>query len=149
MERQSEHGDDARLMTADAARVIAFLAALAVGDAWSFGGLAAVGCWLVTGRGPGGQLLASGFESGAGARHGLQGRSSHNRAAPRATDLHCRISSEATLRAASGVALARASMEWLVDAGPIASSRCSNSREAAVPAVSESARSSASVQERG
>jgi hypothetical protein len=72
MERQSEHGDDAPLTTADAATVIAFLAALAVGGAWSFGGLAAVGCWLVTGRGPGGQLLASGFESGAGARHGLQ-----------------------------------------------------------------------------
>jgi hypothetical protein len=72
LERQSEHGDDAPLATADVARVIAFLGALAVGGAWSFGGLAAVGCWLVTGRGPGGQLLASGFESGAGGRHGLQ-----------------------------------------------------------------------------
>jgi hypothetical protein len=72
MERQSEHGDEAPVTTADAARVIAFLAALAVGSAWSFGGLAAVGCWLVTARGPGGQLLASGFGSGASGHHGIQ-----------------------------------------------------------------------------
>jgi hypothetical protein len=79
IERQSEHDDDAPLTTADAARVIAFLAALAVGGAWNFGGLAAVGCWLVTGRGPGGQLLASGFESGASGRHGIQALGAQSR----------------------------------------------------------------------
>ena len=88
MERQSEHDDDEPLTTADAARVIAFLAALAVGGAWNLGGLAAVGCWLVTGRGPGGQLLASGFESGASTRHGIQALVAQSRraaSAPRAT----------------------------------------------------------------
>ena len=92
VERQSEHGDDAPLTTADAAKVIAFLAALSVGGAWSFGGLAAVGCWLVTGRGPGDSFWPSASSPALECATGFK-RSSHNRAAPRATDLHCRISS--------------------------------------------------------
>jgi hypothetical protein len=61
------------LSSADRARLFAFLAALAVGGVWSFGSVSAVGYWFVTGRGPGGRLLASGSGSGgAVGRRGLR-----------------------------------------------------------------------------
>jgi hypothetical protein len=56
---------------ADAARLLGSLTALTVGGVWSCGGLGAVMWWLVTGRGPGGLLLATG--SMASPAYGFRG----------------------------------------------------------------------------
>src|SRR4051794_18839017 len=53
-------------------RFLGFLAALTVGWLWSLGYLSALGYWLVTGRGPGGRLIASTSGSGAAGRRGLR-----------------------------------------------------------------------------
>lgn len=61
------------MTAADSARLAAFLAALTVGGTWSLTYLAAVGYWLVTGRGPGGRLLAaSGSGSGTAGTRALR-----------------------------------------------------------------------------
>jgi hypothetical protein len=74
LERRLETTDPGHesLATRDAARFDALFAALTVGATWSLPSGAAIGCWLVAGRGPGGRLLASDSGSGAAGRRGLR-----------------------------------------------------------------------------